>query len=101
MRGYSSSAKSTIAASVSSFGVPLSKSHNSVGVMMATRASRKALKSFFRSSVGKSSNIVESDSIVERIGDSSSMGSRIPIVLKSGGIAVSQSLGRKLDRAMV
>jgi hypothetical protein len=47
-----------------------------------------------------SANIVESDSIVERIGDSSSMGSRIPIAIKSG-VAVSQSLGRKLDRAMV
>ncbi len=30
-----------------------------------------------------SANIVESDSIVEKIGDSSSMGSRIPIVIKS------------------
>jgi len=48
-----------------------------------------------------SANIVESDSIVERIGDSSSMGSRIPVIMKSGGVAVSQSLGRKLDRAMV
>ncbi len=30
-----------------------------------------------------SANIVESDSIVEKIGDSSSMGSRIPIAIKS------------------
>jgi len=37
----------------------------------------------------KISSIVESDSIVERIGDSSSMGSRIPVLMKSGGIAVS------------
>jgi hypothetical protein len=37
----------------------------------------------------KTSSIVESDSIVERIGDSSSMGSRIPVLMKSGGIAVS------------
>ncbi len=37
----------------------------------------------------KTSSIVESDSIVEKIGDSSSMGSRIPVLMKSGGIAVS------------
>jgi hypothetical protein len=37
----------------------------------------------------KTNSIVESDSIVERIGDSSSMGSRIPVLMKSGGIGVS------------
>ena len=48
-----------------------------------------------------SAQLGESDSIAEKIGESSSLGSRIPIIMKSGA-AASQSLGRKVEsKAMV